>query len=417
MNSLRTLLIMNIKLLLRNKGFLFFLLVVPVFSVMLLNIRLDGVSSSKEKLQSITDLKSMEEKAVYERDYTLMPILVYDKSMSELSGYFLEKLAEAGICQIYRVDAANLPKDKIAENMEFHLNKDIIVSFLYLDKDFDKKMMDGRIEDGITFYQTGLDEREELLLQSLKQMAALFHNPGSSKNAEDFLEQLRASEKLFPKKQVTFFDNSSSADLTESQKIKLYSVKFSIAIVTIAFLYAGIFVSQTAVEEKNNLVYTRLKLTGTGDFTYMLAKIIITLMTGFFQTAIMGIGIALFVKADFGISTWNYLLLIGLLGMIFCNMSLVAGILMNNVMSASYLAFMIWSISSMLAGLYFPLDDAGRLLRNMSRLMPQRWTVLAAEGMMGKESSVYFMIVSITAAYLLVIISTGVVGLRFSRNE
>lgn len=417
MNALRTLLVMNLKLLLRNKGFLFFLLVVPVFSVMLLNIRLDGISSSKEKLQDIIELKDMEEKVVYERDYTLMPVLVYDQSMTELSGYFLKQLAQGGIYQIYHVDAVNIPDEKIADNMEFHIDKDAALSFLCLNQDFDKKLLEGRVEDSITFYKTGQDEREELFFQSLEQTAAAFQKPKKGKDTESLLKQLQALEKAQPKKEVTFLNNGLASDLNDAQKIKLYSIKFSVAIVTIAFLYAGIFIAQTAVEEKNNLVYTRLKLTGTGEVTYMLAKIIITLMTAFLQTVIMGIGIAVFVKTDFGISTWNYLLLIGLLGMIFCTMSLVTGILLNNVMSASYLAFMTWCISSMLAGLYFPLDDASRMLKNTSRLMPQRWTVIAAEGMMVKDSSVYFMILCITAAYLVIIMSMGAIGLKYGRNE
>lgn len=417
MNALRTLLIMNLKLLLRNKGFLFFLIVVPVFSVMLLNIRLDGISSSKEKLQDIIELKDMKEKVVYERDYTLMPVLVYDKSMTELSGYFLKQLAQGGIYQIYHVDAVNIPDEKIADNMEFHIDKDAALSFLCLEQDFDKKLLEGRVEDSITFYQTGQDEREELFYQSLEQTAASFQKPEKAKDTESLLKQLQALENALPKKEVTFLNNGLASVLNDTQKIKLYSIKFSVAIVTIAFLYAGIFIAQTAVEEKNNLVYTRLKLTGTGEVTYMLAKIIITLMTAFLQTVIMGIGIAVFVKTDFGISTWNYLLLIGLLGMIFCTMSLVTGILINNVMSASYLAFMTWCISSMLAGLYFPLDDASRMLKNTSRLMPQRWTVIAAEGMMVKDSSVYLMILCITAAYLVIIMSTGAIGLKYGRNE
>ncbi|SHO43286.1 ABC transporter permease [Anaerocolumna xylanovorans] len=417
MNALRTLLIMNIKLLIRNKGFLFFLFAVPVLSVMLLNIRLGDAPGSKVNIRDIIEQKDMTEKIVYDRDYTLMPILVYDKSMTELSRYFQEQLAKTGIYQIYRVDATHITDTEIADNRKLHLERDVVASFICLDKDFDKKAVNGRIEDGFTFYKTGLDEREELLYQSVKQTAVFYHTAAGNKNADDMLKQLKALEKIQPEKKVTIVENGGLTDLTDEQKIDLYAVKISIAVVTIAFLYAGIFIAQTAVEEKNNLVYTRLKLTGTSELTYMLSKIIITLVTGFLQTVIMGIGIALFVKADFGISIWNYLFLIGLLGMVFCNMSLVMGILLNNVMNACYLAFMIWSVSSMLSGLYFPLEEAGKLLKNLSNLMPQNWTIVAAEGIMGKDISVYFMILCVTAAYIVIIMSTGAIGLRYNRNE
>lgn len=417
MNALRTLLIMNSKLLIRNKGFLFFLLAVPILSVALLNIRLGAAPGSKANVQNVIEQKDITEKIVYDRDYTLMPVLVYDKSMTELSGYFLEQLAKTGIYQIYRIDATKITDTEIAKSRKFHLERDVVASFLCLNKDFDQKTSGGRIEDGFIFYKTGVDEREEMLYQSLRQTAAFFHTAAGNENAEGMLKQLKALEKVQPEKQVTILSNGSTADLTEEQKIDLFSVKISIAIVTIAFLYAGIFIAQTAVEEKNNLVYKRVKLTGTSELTYLLSKIIVTLVTCFLQTVIMGIGIAVFVKTDFGISIGSYLFLIGLLGVVFCNISLVMGMLLNNVMNACYLAFMIWSVSSMLSGLYFPLEEAGKLLKNLSRLMPQNWTVVAAEGIMGKDISVYFMILCVTAAYLVVIMSTGAIGLRYSRNE
>ncbi len=417
MNALYTLLVMNIKLLLRNKGFLFFLLIVPIFSVVLLNVRMTNIATSKEKQQQIIELKSMKEKAAYERDYNLMPVLVYDKSMTELSELFLNQLTESGLYQIYRLNATNMSDTEMESNMKYHLDKDAVVCFLSVDKDFDEKIMSGKIDEGLSFYQTGLDKREELFGKTLEQVSVIFLKANEGKGKEELLKQLKAYQRSLPKKQVTLLDTSNSKAITRDQEIALYSVKISISIVTIAFLYAGIFIAQTAVEEKNNLVYTRLQLTGTGELTYILAKIIVTLMTGFFQTVIMGIGIAVFVKTDLGISIWNYLFLISLLGLIFCNLSLVTGILLNNVMSASYLAFMVWSVSSMLAGLYFPLEDAGKVLKSISNLMPQKWTVVAAEGIMAGNSSVYIMILSITMAYLLIILSTGAVGLRRSRNE
>lgn len=414
MRAFKTLLIMNCKLLLRNKGFLFFLIIVPVFAGLLLNIKLD--SMAKEKSEGIIELKNMEEKSIYERDYNLMPVLVYDKSMTELSDYYLENLSKIGIVELYRVDAKKLSDTEITENISYHLDKDITVSFLCLSEDFNKKVIEGHTEEGFTLYETGLDEREELLYQSLKQSAITFNSAGKGEETET-LAWLKKSEEALPKKQVSVLSEENNVGLTAEQSASVNSIGFSIAIVTIAFLYAGIFIAQTAVEEKNNLVYTRIKLTGTGNYLYLLSKFVITLMTGFIQTAIIGIGIALFVKTDFGINIWNYLFLLWLLGIIFCNMSLVMGILMNNVMNASYTAFMVWSITSMLSGLYFTLENAGKILKNVSYLMPQKWTMKAAEDIMAGNLSAYAMIICITAAYVLIIISTGAIGISFNKKE
>ena len=86
-------------------------------------------------------------------------------------------------------------------------------------------------------------------------------------------------------------------------------------------------------------------------------------------------------------------------------------------MSANYAVFTLWSISALLAGLYFPLDSTSTVLKSISYLMPQRWFMKAAELLLVGDKSAYSMILYITVAYLILIVSIGGIGLKIKRTD
>jgi ABC-type multidrug transport system permease subunit len=98
-------------------------------------------------------------------------------------------------------------------------------------------------------------------------------------------------------------------------------------------------------------------------------------------------------------------------------MSLLIGVILGDVMSSNYAAFAIWSISALLAGLYFPLDDTTKALKILSYLMPQKWFLDASKLLIVGDRSAYSMVLCVTVAYLIVIISVGGVGLKIKRYE
>ena len=49
--------------------------------------------------------------------------------------------------------------------------------------------------------------------------------------------------------------------------------------------------------------------------------------------------------------------------------------------------------------------------------MPQRWALLAATKFQNSDHSVYPMIFCVTAAYLLVILVVGILGLKLNEEE
>lgn len=86
-------------------------------------------------------------------------------------------------------------------------------------------------------------------------------------------------------------------------------------------------------------------------------------------------------------------------------------------MSSNYAVFTIWCISPLLSGLYFPLDNTTKALKTLAYFMPQRWFMDASKLLIVGDKNAYSMILCVTVAYLIAVISVGTVGLRIKRYE
>jgi ABC-type multidrug transport system permease subunit len=118
-----------------------------------------------------------------------------------------------------------------------------------------------------------------------------------------------------------------------------------------------------------------------------------------------------------GMSRMGFFAMIFGLGLIFCSLSLMMGILFDDVMSATVSAFILWTISSLLSGLYFSLDDAGEAIKTMSYIMPSKWFLEATEMLMLGDNKVYFVILCVTTAYLIVTLGLGSIGIKIRNHE
>ena len=113
----------------------------------------------------------------------------------------------------------------------------------------------------------------------------------------------------------------------------------------------------------------------------------------------------------------SFLAMIFMMGLIFCTLSMLVGILMGDVMGANVAAFTIWCISALMSGLYFPLNYTSDALKVASHLMPQKWFLEGTEMIFVGDKGAPFMILCITVAFLVVILSLGSLGLKFKRTD
>lgn len=411
---------MSIKLLLRNKGFLFFLIVTPIISTMILGIKMDHtVYNDTSDKDLVLELKSYTEKAVYVGDTSACIIKVYDASNSELSEYALNQMAETGMFSICRADVSGLTEEEIAEAAKNDAFDDRTGMLLYLKEDFDKAVLAGNLEQGLKLYEVSDDERQEIfvteltdLIERIKQVQNI---TGDDVNV--MLEMLAEIEDKLPEKEIVNFAGKEALELTEKQINQKTQIGYAFAIITLGFLFCGVCVAHSVIEEQNNKVFTRVLLTKLSSRDYFISKFVVAFVISLMQTFVLAICLIFIPGLDVGMSIVSFLLMIFLLGLIFSTLSLLLGVLLGDVMSSNYAVFAIWSISALLAGLYFPLDDTTKALKTLSYLMPQRWFMDASELLLVGDKSAYSMVLCVTVACLIVIISVGGVGLKIKKHE
>lgn len=410
----------SLKLLLRNKGFLFFLLVTPVLSAFILSIKMEHtVYSDASDKETIIELKECTEKAVYVGDTSACIIKVYDASNSELSEYVLNQMAATGMFSICRADVSDLTEEAVEENAKKDAYDDRAGMLFYLKEDFDESVLEGDWEQGIKLYVVSEDERQELFLTELTDLLARIKQVQiwTGDDTAAIIETLTNIQDNLPEKRVVNLAGKKEPVLTERQVNQRTQIGYAFAFITLGFLFCGVCVAHSVIEEQNNKVFTRIMLTKLSGRDYFISKFVLAFIISVMQTLVLAVCLVFIPELDVGIGMISFLVVIFLLGLIFSTLSLLLGVVLGDIMSSNYAVFAIWSISALLSGLYFPLDDTTKALKTLSYLMPQRWFMDASELLLAGNKSAYSMLLCVTAAYLIVIISVGGVGLKIKRYE
>ena len=415
-----TLLKINIKLLLRNKGFLFFLMVTPIVSVIILGLKTETSIRNKEYNEEINELKDASSKAIYCGNSQAFAFIVkvYDSSMTELSGYILEKLAHTGMFFVCRADTSKMTDEEILKQAEKDAFNDRAGTILYLKKDFEKGIAEGNIQKSLITYEVSGDKRFEIFTEALNAYLEQLHMLYSTgMDTKEVLEVTRTIQKRQPVKEIINISKKNDIVLDEEQSAAKDKIGYAFAIITLGFVFCGVCVAYTVIEEQENKVYTRIMLSGINMFEYLVVKFVMAIIISGMQTGVLGICMYARGELDFGIDKIVFLGIIFLLGLVFSVLSLCTGVLVGDIMSANYTVFTVWSISGLLAGVYFPLDNTSSTLKAVSFLMPQKWFIKASEMLLSGDKSAYTMLLCVTAAYLIIIASIGGVGLKIQHQE
>ena len=411
---------MSLKLLLRNKGFLFFLIATPALSALILNVKMEhamhGDNAGKEV---ILELKDYTDKAVYVGDTSACIIKVYDASNSELSEYVLNQMAATGMFSVCRARITGLSEEDVEKNAKRDAFDDRAGMLLYLKAGFDEAVLDGTWEQGVKLYVVSEDERQELFVTELKDLLARIKQVQgfTGNDITAMLEMLTDIQGKLPEKRIVNLAGREEIVLTEQQTNQRTQIGYAFAFITLGFLFCGVCVAHSVIEEQNNKVFTRVMLTKLSSRDYFISKFVVAIVICVMQTLVLAVCISFIKGLDVGMSTMSFLVVIFLLGLIFGTLSLLLGIILGDVMSSNYAVFAIWSISALLAGLYFPLDDTTKTLKTLSYLMPQKWFMDASELLLAGDKSAYSMLLCVTVSYLIVIFSIGGVGLKIKKYE
>ena len=414
---MKTLVKTSIKLLFRTKAFWFFLILAPVLSTFILKIKFDSSAAYMKNVnEEIIELKDPDEKVVYHGNNGEYLVKVYDASGSELSDYFLRKLAHTGFFTICRADITNKKAEGerlVSSYTEQDGFEDRMGVSIYISPDFDKCIMDGDIKNAMTINVLSDDERYEALEHEITFQISRIRSFGAD-GSEKTLVQM---DENLPHKEIVRLASVNGRELSKTQINQKTQVGYSFAFLTLGFVFCGIFVAHNAIREQRNGVLTRINLTGATTVKYFASKFITVFIVSFMVTSVMAL-CSLFLKTeDLGMNKVRFIGMIFLMGLIFSSLSMLLGILLGDVMSANVSAFTIWSMSSLLSGVYFPLDYTSKALKALSFAMPQKWFLDGTEMIFVGDNKVYLMLLCITAAYLAVILSLGSLGMKIKRVD
>ena len=421
----------SLKLLFRAKAFWFFLLIVPFLSTLMLRSKMDSsmayVTGFEQKVQELT---GADEKVAYYGGKGEYLLKVYDASNSTLSNYLLDKTAKTGMILVMRADITSEVKDGVLDEsfiddrLAFDGEEDRMGAVLVIAPDFDELVLNGEASKAVTLYALSDDERTEAVegtlglqlsrMESLKDYAAMYSDKETDKALIEMLE--KADENL-PKKELVSISGSGKETLTKEQTNMKTNIGYSFVFLTLAYVFCGIFVAYNAITEQKNGVTVRVDLSGTSQASYFVAKFVTVFVTTVLVTAFAVLYSFIMGVDDFGMERFKYYLLVFLMGLIFGSISMLIGILAGDVMSSTIAAFTIWCMSSLLSGMYFPIKYTTVGLKILSSIMPQKWFIDAVEMIFVKDNDVFVMIICVTVAYILAILSIGALGLKMKRTE
>ena len=400
----------TLKLLFRNKAFWFFLLFAPIVSLLILNTNVNyAISEDTAGKFEIVEIEA-DGKVAYYGGIKAYTVKVYDASGSAMSEQLLNDLAGTGMYSVCRASVPGITAEELEAHIDSDAYNDRMGAVLYLSPDFDELIEEGDTEGALNITVLSDDARTELFENDVKLSLQQLMLAGSP----DSIEDLRSN---MPARQITNIAAEGTRTLSQEQTDEKMELGYAFSIMTFGFVFCGAFVSHTAIEEQKNKVYTRIRLTGGRDITYLTAKFICTFIVSCIITAILAAGAAVFNLAGTGLELSSFILLVFLQGIIFSTLSLLLGILAGEVMTSNFAAFTVWCMSSLFAGLYFPLDDSTALIKGISYAMPQRWFMEGVEMFFTQDKMVYLFLAGVTAAYLMIILSVGNVGIRLRKQE
>ena len=408
----------TLKLLFRNIVFWIFLVAMPVLSTLMLNLQAENFGSRDvSEREEIIDLDDADERAGYFGGGGKYVIKVYDASCSELSDYMLNTMAGSGIITVVRVKTPDMTESDAVEHVNFDGYNDFTGADLYLNKDFDEYVLNGDSDKALTVYILSDDERAEILENEIKMFMGQVSNALLIGEREDVIGNLDTIRDILPAGETVLIDKEGGSVLTNRQLDQKALVGYAFAFLTLGFVFGGVLIAYSVIRERKDMVLTRVKLSLLTDAQYFAAKFICGGIVSFLFAIVTSV-ITLSIDADkLGMSRVGFFSMIFLLGLIFCSLSLMIGILFDDVMSATVSAFILWTLSSLLSGLYFSLDAAGDAIKTMSYLMPSKWFLDATEMMMLGDNKVYFMILCVTVAYLIVTLGLGSIGIKIRNHE
>ena len=382
---------MTIKILFRNKLFLFFAVVMMVGATLVLNVTVD---KSEKTSGSIVMMEEYDGQMAYLEDVEKFQVKIYCRN--EKSMDFIKTMEDGGMFQFFVADCEGLSMEEILDAVNYTAMHDKVDAIMVIDK--------GQMPDCVSIYRTGEDERYEMFESFANSKLTAFVNGTTKTEKKVVVETIDSKEK------TTAWEME-----VDYQKTSIFGSVM--AIYSVAFLFSGIMILGTIIAEKDNRVYTRVLLSKASPYSYIAAKFIVVFAVALIESLVALAAYGFLVKPDVGLSLGQLFFILLSTGLIFNSLSVGIGICCGNTLTASILSFSVWVITALLGGLYFDINNASDWYKSVATLMPQRWSLKVASLFMNGNNLGYSLLLIVSITYIVVILLVGVLGLKLSNRK
>ena len=396
----------NCKMLLRNIGFLVCLVLLPIGASALHMIQTSSGYVTDDQLSEIIELDSFDNAVLM--DTKNVAVVFVDAAQDGFSDILLHSLTKEEWCTVVRYKSGPLSVEQLKELVQDTYDRSIMACAVYIPEDFSRKLMAGQSPE-LIILNGEKDGRFDLLKAkinaNLSVLAGCASTAGSQAQAVGIAKT--AFDQMPSVKSVVTTDKTA---LSPEQTDHLRSTGYALAVLSLAFALTGCFVANLVVTESDNKALLRFELSGMTMLKYIASKALTAVIVTALQTAVTAAATAAFVGTDVGIPFSSYLLLVGMMGLIYNLLSLVFGIFFKNTTFAVYASFGVWVFANLISAVYFDFVKLPDWWQKLSLIAPQKWVMITSEAIMKGESSAYPNFFLVSAAFLLVLLTAGYIG-------
>ena len=397
---------LNCKLLLRNIGFLVCLVLLPIGASALHMIQTSSGYVTDDQLSEIIELDCFDNAVLM--DAKNVSVVFVDAAKDEFSDILLHSLTKEEWYTVVRYKSKPLSVEQLKELVQDTYDRSIMAAVVYIPEDFSAKLMAAQSPE-LVILNGGKDGRFDLLKAkintNLSVLAGCASTAGSRAQAVSIAKT--AFDQMPSVKSIVTGDETA---LSPEQTDHLRSTGYALAVLSLAFALTGCFVANLVVTESDNKALLRIEMSGMTMLKYIASKALTAVIVTAIQTAVVAAATAAFVGTDVGIPFGSYLLLVGMMGLIYNLLSLVFGIFFRNTTFTVYASFGVWVFANLISAVYFDFVKLPDWWQKLSLLAPQKWVMITAEALMKGESSAYPNFFLVSAAFLLVLLTAGYIG-------
>lgn len=417
MNGFLTMTKTNLKLLLRNIGFLICLVIIPIGAALLLMVQQTGAVEGSESNKIIeVDKNTSVMSASLSSAFEKISVIAIDASQDETSDLFLNTLSQDNFYAVYRCKTVPIERDEINTIAKSFYERGTVTAVLYLPKDFGQKINDGQTPE-LDIIKGRDDDRIESVKNLInRNISIIMSCAAQSADKQELYKLIDEAFGNLPKSESVIV-GTDNTELNLNQTNDLSNIGYSIALLSLAFILTGSFIANQIVSERDNKTQMRIKMSGSSMMTYMLSKSLTAVIVSILQTAVTAITVALLIGTDIGIPFAAYLIFIGTVGIIFNLFCVLMGIFGKNILTAVYTSFGVWVFTNLLAKVYFNFGITPDWWEKASLLTPQRWVMICSEMLMKNQSGAYVTFFAAAAAFLILVIVAGYIGMKLRYSE